>query len=126
MRIPVTAAILVFLAAPNAMAQNGAANPPATPDAVAASPVTPSASPTSPVAPGSVERKEVTGAAPDPLMVVSCIQSDPPTGSRLGAHKTCHTQQQWNTIRANSAQVLMDMQNRFDNAQEGALLAQGR
>jgi hypothetical protein len=79
-----------------------------------------------PVAPGSVERKEVTGAKPDPLLVVSCIQSDPPTGSRLGAHKTCHTQAQWNSIRANSAQDLMDMQTRHDNDMEGAALAQGR
>ena len=126
MRIPVTAAaFLMLLAAPGAMAQDSAtpSSVPATPAAAAASPAT-GENPV--VAPGSVERKEVIGKAPDPLMVVSCVQSDPPTGSRLGAHKTCHTQADWNTIRANSAQTLMDMQTRFSNAQEGALLAQGR
>jgi len=118
---PIAAAVLILLAAPGAMAQNSAATSavPATPSA--GSPVTPPAD-----AGIGVEKKEVTGTAPDPLMVVSCIQSDPPTGSRLGAHKTCHTQQQWNTIRANSALQMMDMQTRHDNDMEGAALAQGR
>lgn len=46
---------------------------------------------------------------------ISCIVSDPPTGSRLGAHRTCHTQAEWDRIRADSALTMQDLTNREMN-----------
>jgi hypothetical protein len=46
---------------------------------------------------------------------ITCVMSDPATGSRLGAHRTCHTQVEWDRIRADSALLLQDMANREMN-----------
>lgn len=46
---------------------------------------------------------------------ISCVASDPPTGSRLGAHRTCHTQAEWDRIRADSAMTMQDLTNREMN-----------
>lgn len=116
MRIFITVLMAGLLAAPVAMAQNVAPAPSgadAAPAQTAVNPMVP-------------ETQEVTGKAPNPLEKISCIASDPPTGSRLGAHKTCHTQAQWNNIHANSAAVLADMGNRFENAENAELLKQGQ
>ena len=61
-----------------------------------------------------------TPAKPDESVTVdanriSCIVSDPPTGSRLGAHRTCHSQAEWDRIRADSAMTMQDMTNREMN-----------
>jgi predicted RNA methylase len=46
---------------------------------------------------------------------ISCVVSDPPTGSRLGAHRTCHSQAEWDRIRADSALTMQDLTNREMN-----------
>ena len=46
---------------------------------------------------------------------ISCVASEPTTGSRLGAHRTCHTQAEWDRIRADSAMTMQDMTNREMN-----------
>ena len=46
---------------------------------------------------------------------ISCVVSDPPTGSRLGAHRTCHSQAEWERIRADSAMTMQDLTNREMN-----------
>jgi hypothetical protein len=46
---------------------------------------------------------------------ISCVASEPTTGSRLGAHRTCHTQTEWNRIRADSAMTMQDLTNREMN-----------
>jgi hypothetical protein len=61
-----------------------------------------------------------TPAKPDESVTVdanriSCVVSDPPTGSRLGAHRTCHTQAEWDRIRADSALTMQDLTNREMN-----------
>jgi hypothetical protein len=46
---------------------------------------------------------------------ISCVVSEPTTGSRLGAHRTCHTQAEWDRIRADSAMTMQDLTNREMN-----------
>jgi hypothetical protein len=46
---------------------------------------------------------------------ISCVTSEPTTGSRLGAHRTCHTQAEWDRIRADSAMTMQDLTNREMN-----------
>jgi hypothetical protein len=46
---------------------------------------------------------------------ISCVASEPTTGSRLGAHRTCHTQAEWDRIRADSAMTMQDLTNREMN-----------
>jgi hypothetical protein len=46
---------------------------------------------------------------------ISCVASEPTTGSRLGAHRTCHTQAEWDRIRADSALTMQDLTNREMN-----------
>ena len=46
---------------------------------------------------------------------ITCVMSEPTTGSRLGAHRTCHTQAEWDRIRADSAMTMQDMANREMN-----------
>jgi len=46
---------------------------------------------------------------------ITCVVSDPPTGSRLGAHRTCHTQAEWDRLRADSAMTMQDLTNREMN-----------
>ena len=41
-----------------------------------------------------------------------CIHSDPPTGSRMGAKKICHTNAEWKTIHANSQQLMNTLDDR--------------
>ena len=37
---------------------------------------------------------------------VICEQSDPPLGSRIGAHRVCHTLSQWRAIKAGSSEFI--------------------
>ena len=46
---------------------------------------------------------------------ITCVMGEPTTGSRLGAHRTCHTQAEWDRIRADSALIMQDMTNRDMN-----------
>jgi hypothetical protein len=46
---------------------------------------------------------------------ISCVASEPTTGSRLGAHRTCHTQAEWDRMRADSAMTMQDLTNREMN-----------
>ena len=59
------------------------------------------------------------GGAPSLLPIDSgtdskivCIHADPPTGSRMGAKKICHTNAEWRTIHTNSQQLLNTFQDR--------------
>jgi hypothetical protein len=77
------------------------------------------AAPASAVAAASANTA-ATPAKPDESVTVdanriSCVVSDPPTGSRLGAHRTCHTQGEWDRIRADSAMTMQDLTNREMN-----------
>ena len=56
---------------------------------------------------------------------VVCIHGDPPTGSRMGAKKICHTNAEWRTIHANAAQLMNTFQDRGDFAAQGAANAGG-
>ncbi len=64
-----------------------------------------------------VEKKTVTSVKADPI---SCVHSDAPTGSRMGATKVCHTRSEWQTIHANAQ---YDMQRLSDHADIGGQLA---
>jgi hypothetical protein len=46
---------------------------------------------------------------------ISCVAGEPTTGSRLGAHRICHTQAEWDRIRADSALTMQDLTNREMN-----------
>jgi hypothetical protein len=46
---------------------------------------------------------------------ITCVAGEPTTGSRLGAHRTCHTQAEWDRIRADSAMTMQDLTNREMN-----------
>src|ERR1700722_13729001 len=70
------------------------------------------------------ETKEVDAPKVQPAPML-CVHTDPPTGSRLGAQKTCHTEAEWRTIHANSNEVMQEFQDRHDNNVEGALLMNG-
>ena len=77
------------------------------------------AAPTSAVAAASAN-SAAAPAKPDESVTVdanriSCVVSDPPTGSRLGAHRTCHAQAEWDRIRADSAMTMQDLTNREMN-----------
>jgi len=72
--------------------------------AVAAGPANVAAAPANPRESVTVDANRVT-----------CVISDPATGSRLGAHRTCHTQAEWDRIRADNALLLQDMANREMN-----------
>ena len=86
MRIPFAASAFVLMALCFAAGAQEAASPP-------------------------VEKKTVTGTK-DPLTLTTCVREDAPTGSRLGARKTCHTGAEWQTIRANAALDVQTLQER--------------
>jgi hypothetical protein len=60
-----------------------------------------------------------SGEAPSALPIdasadskVVCVLGDPPTGSRMGAKKICHTNAEWRTIHSNSQQLMNTFQDR--------------
>jgi hypothetical protein len=58
-----------------------------------------------------------TGGAPSTIVngndeKIVCIHADPPTGSRMGAKKICHTNAEWRTIHANGQQLMNTFQDR--------------
>lgn len=71
--------------------------------------------------PAPVEHATVTGQSDN----VVCVHSEPPTGSRFGAKKVCHTTAEWRNIHANAQDSMHYLQDRQDNMVEGAALAAG-
>jgi hypothetical protein len=85
----------VLIAPALAVAQEGAA---------AAAPAA-TASPAAPAAPAAADSNGVN------LDEVVCKQTPPPTGSRLGGGRECHTVRQWNQMQLDSQSSLSHLQH---------------
>lgn len=88
-------AMAAFFVPALAVAQEGA---------VAAAP-TATASPAAPAAPAATDSNGVN------LDEVVCKQTPPPTGSRLGGGRECHTARQWNQMQLDSQNSLSHLQH---------------
>jgi opacity protein-like surface antigen len=102
---------LLALGAASAAAQDAA-------PATAATPANAMAAPTNATA-ASANTAATQAKADESVTVdanrISCVASEPTTGSRLGAHRTCHTEAEWDRIRADSAMTMQDLTNREMN-----------
>jgi hypothetical protein len=93
---------------------------------LAAAPLVQAQEAPSSIAPTGHETKEVDAPKLPATGPMLCVHTDPPTGSRLGARTSCHTETEWRMIHDNSMQTLMEMQDRDGYQAEKDLLKNAR